>query len=141
MNKITQFLNFLFEKAHWFWVFLFGVALTLVILIPLTFLVSLLPIENHNLLPLYKISFFFSPLMGLLTVFFRNATNDIVKFDDLLSDITIKLDNAKTKQEIQSLFDNEYKVLLKNNTGTPRANRELGVLFGILKTKYDLFDE
>ena len=79
--------------------------------------------------------------MGLLTVFFRNVTNDIVKFDDLLSDITIKLDNAKTKQEIQSLFDNEYKVLLKNNTGTPRANRELGVLFGILKTKYDLFDE
>lgn len=74
--------------------------------------------------------------LGLITALTTLSFRKSQKFWDYSKEVQILVDNAKTKEEIRSVYNNEFKTLQKLSQGGPHVV-ELTKLSAILNTKYD----
>jgi hypothetical protein len=82
-----------------------------------------------------KIGFFMGILFGLITMLMASMSRKSNKFWNYAEEVEALIDDAETKESLQSIFDNEFKTLSDLQQGHPHGSK-LKELYAIIKTKY-----
>lgn len=82
-----------------------------------------------------KIGFFMGIPFGLMTMLIGSTSRKSNKFWNYAKEVEALIDEAETKEVLQSIFDNEFQKLRKLQQGHPHGS-ELVKQYTKLKTKY-----
>jgi hypothetical protein len=128
MKAINKF----FETASLFTTFSVIYASFLIISIPCAF-IFVLPdsLDLIQILIVCTISLLFAYMLA----FINNMCNLSFVFWKYADNVKYLIENAETKDKLQSIYDNEFQDLVKMQMGNPH-NTMIVKLYSILKTKY-----
>jgi hypothetical protein len=76
-----------------------------------------------------------SLLFAYMLAFINNMCNLSFVFWKYADNVKYLIENAETKDKLQSIYDNEFQDLVKMQMGNPHNNM-IVKLYSILKTKY-----
>lgn len=131
MKRISKFL----EEAPLWQVFIFGWLFTGMF----TFLLfQFFPdgtVISRNWFVNLKIGFFMGIPFGLMLMLMASMDRKSNKFWNYADEVEALIEDAKTKESLQSIFDNEFKTLQNLQQGHSHGSK-LKELYAILKTKY-----
>jgi hypothetical protein len=129
-------IDLFFEEAPYWQVFIVLFILTSIFSFSLISLFSITEQFVINLFLVFKLTialgFLFSIMGSLLTYMGRKS----IVFWEKSKKISCKIDSAKTKEELDNIFINEFQELRKISMGKPH-NEELLRLYTIMKTKHE----
>lgn len=132
-----QMYNF-FEKAPLWQVYIFGIIFTGSFMTSLFYGFQYIEPEASKLLGFpvcLKIGFTVGLVFGLLVMLMTSMMRKSVIFWNYAKVVEGLIEEAKTNDELDSIFKNEFKELIRCANGGPQGP-ELSRIYTIMKTKY-----
>jgi hypothetical protein len=132
-------INYFFEKAPLWQIYIFGWFSTGVLVASMFYFLQLFDATSENLLingeTCIKAGATLGLIFGLMILLMVSMSRKSVIFWSYAEEVEKLIDEANTKDELQSIFDNQFQELRKKCQGGPQIP-EVNRLYTVMKTKY-----